>query len=167
MRAHAAWWGALVLGLLLQTALFPLLLADPWRPDLTRALVLWVALTGTPRGGAALAFAAGLALDAASGGPPGFGPALRLALYALARPFRGVFFDDRPLLLLPFAALGAVAEAVGVGLLSWFAFRSFLGLGALGSVAWAQALLDALCVPVLFVLLELATGRRQRWEAAA
>ncbi|MBE0616563.1 MAG: hypothetical protein IH608_01375 [Proteobacteria bacterium] len=167
MRAQLAWWGALLFGLLLQTTLFPLVLVDPWRPDLTRALVLWVALTGMPRGGALLAFAAGLTLDAASGAPPGFGPVLRLALYAVARPFRGVFFDDRPLLLLPFAVLGAVAEAVMAGLLSGFVFQSSLGMGPLASVAWAQALLDALCVPALFVVLELATGRRQRREAAA
>lgn len=167
MRAHLAWWGALLAGLVLQTALFPLVLSDPWRPDLTRALVLWVALTGMPRGGAILAFGAGLALEAASGTPGGFAPLLRLFLYALARPFRGVFFDDRPALLLPFAALGPVAEAAGVAVLSRFSFRNPLGLDVLASTAWSQALVDALCVPLVFVALELASGRRHRAEAPA
>lgn len=167
MRAHLAWWGALLLGLVLQTTLFPLVLSDPWRPDVTRALVLWVALTGMPRGGAALAFGAGLALEAASGAPGGFAPLLRLFVYALARPFRGVFFDDRPALLLPFAALGPVAEAVAVGILGRFSFRNPLGLEVLASAAWAQALVDALCVPLIFVALELASGRRHRTEAPA
>ncbi|MDW7709283.1 MAG: rod shape-determining protein MreD [Deferrisomatales bacterium] len=164
MRAQAAWWGALLAGLALQTTLFPLFLTDPWRPDLTRALVLWVALTGAPRGGAVLAFSAGLLLDAASGAPLGFGPLLRLSLYAAARPFRGIFFDDRPLLLLPFATLGPALEAAVAGTMSWFAFRAPLGLNTLASGAWAQALVDALCVPLVFVALELATGRRPRLE---
>ncbi len=166
MRAHAAWWGALFVALVLQTTLFPIFFTDPWRPDLTRALVLWVALTGTPRGGAVLACAAGLALDAASGAPTGFGPLLRLTLYGAARPFRGVFFDDRPLLLLPFAVLGPALEAAVVGALSLLAFRTPLGLDVLASGAWAQALLDALCVPLLFVTMELSSGRRHRREVA-
>jgi len=167
VRQQLSWWVFLLAGVVFQTALLPLFLQDPWRPDLTRALVLWVALAGTPRGGALLAAAAGLVLDAASGTPLGFGVLLRLGLYGAARPFRGVFFDDRPLLLLPFAAAGALLEALGVGLLSWFAFRTAIAPGALASVGAAQALLDALCVPVVFLCLELVSGRRQRREATA
>ena len=94
-----------------QTTLFPHLFSPEWRPDITLALVLWVALTGTPRGGAILAFLSGLALDLVSGAPPGFSAILRLLVYVSARPFRGVFFENRPLLLVPFAALGAAADA--------------------------------------------------------
>jgi rod shape-determining protein MreD len=167
VRQQFTWWTALLAGVVLQTALFPLFLQDPWRPDLTRALVLWLALTGIPRGGVLLAAAAGLVLDAASGTPLGFGLLLRLALYAAARPFRGVFFDDRPILLVPFAAAGALLEAGGVGVLSGIAFRVAIAPGTLASVGGAQALLDALCVPAVFLCLELASGRRQRREATA
>jgi len=167
VRQQLAWWVALLTGVTLQTALLPLFLQDPWRPDLSRALVLWVALAGSPRGGAFLAVAAGLVLDAASGTPLGFGVLLRLGLYGVARPFRGVFFDDRPLLLVPFAAAGALLEALGVGALSWISFRTAIAPGTLASIGGAQALVDALCVPALFLYLELASGRRHRREAAA
>jgi rod shape-determining protein MreD len=167
VRAHLAWWSALVLGLVFQTAVLPFVVADPWRPDFTRLLVLWVALTGLPRGGAVVALSAGLALDAASGTPLGFGMLLRLAVYGAARPLRGVFFDDRPFLLLPLAALAALVEAGAVGALSAFAFRGAIPLGALAATSLPQALLDAFLVPPVFVALELATGRRQKAEVPA
>ena len=85
----------------------------------------------------------------------------------MARPFRGVFFDDRPLLLLPFAAAGALLEGLGAGTLGWIAFRNTFAPSTMISVGAAQAVLDSLCVPAIFLLLELAAGRRQRHEAAA
>lgn len=166
MRAPLVWWSALALGLLLQTAVLPVLLSDPWRPDVSRLLVLWVALTGVPRGGALLAGATGLALDAASGTPLGFGVLLRLSLYGAARPLRGVFFDDRPFLLLPFAALAALLDAAAAGALSALAFRQPIPAGALAATALSQAAVDALCLPPLFVALELATGRRPKTGVA-
>ena len=160
MREHLAWWTALVLSLLCQTTLFPRLFPPAWAPDLTRPLVLWAAVVGVPRGGALLAFAAGLGLDAASGAPPGFGAALRLSLYGLARPLRGLFFDDRPVLLFPLAALGALTDAFGAWVLSQLALPVPLLASSVSSVSWRQALVDLITVPVLFVFLEVATGRR-------
>lgn len=160
MKEHLAWWTALVLSLLCQTTLFPHFFSPAWAPDLTRPLVLWAAVTGVPRGGAVLAFAAGLGLDAASGAPPGFGAALRLLLYGLARPLRGLFFDDRPVLLLPLAALGTLTDALGAWALSHLALPVTLPPGSVSSVLWRQALGDLVSMPLVFVALELATGRR-------
>ncbi|NTU60334.1 MAG: rod shape-determining protein MreD [Deltaproteobacteria bacterium] len=160
MRAQLSWWGALAFGLLAQTTLLSHVLPDSWRPDITLILVLWVALTGTPRGGAALAFAAGLALDAMSGAPLGFNAVLRVLLYGLSRPFRGVFFDDRPILLLPFAALATAADDLGAWVMSWlflpspFPLRPFLG------IVWRQTLVEAAAVPAVFLLMEAVSGRR-------
>lgn len=164
MRSHAAWWGALGVGLLCQSALFPLFFSPPWSPDFTRILVLWAALTGLPRGGSSLAFAAGLLLDLASGAPLGFGAVQRLVLYGLARPLRGVFFDDRPLLLLPVAALAAALDAVVAGSLSGMGLVGSIPASMLAATAGRQALVDALWVPLTFVVLELATGRRPARE---
>jgi rod shape-determining protein MreD len=162
VRLFLLWVLVLALGLLGQTTLFPNLFAPPWRPDITRALVLWLALTGTPRGGPALAFASGLALDLCSGAPLGFGAALRLLVYALARPFRGVFFADHPILLVPFAALGACADALAAGLLGRWVFLGPVPGAVLIGIAWRQALLDALWVPAVFLCLELLAGRQAR-----
>lgn len=160
MKGHVAWWTALAVGLVLQTTLLPYALPDPWRPDFTRALVLWVALTGVPRGGPLLAFAAGLALDAGSGAPLGFGVALRLGLYGLARPLRGVFFDDHPALLLPLALLGAAADGALAWLASQLVLPTSIPFSALAALSWRQALGDVVAVPALFLALELASGLR-------
>jgi rod shape-determining protein MreD len=155
-----AWWATLALGLLCQTTLFPHVFSPAWAPDLTRPLVLWAAVTGVPRGSAFLAFGAGLSLDAASGSPLGFGAALRLLLYGLARPLRGVFFDDHPLLLFPLALLGTLADAAGAWALSQIALPTPLPLDSVAGVWWHQALGDLVAVPLLFLLLEVASGRR-------
>lgn len=160
MRAQLSWWGALAVGLLAQSTLLPQFLPDPWRPDVTRGLVLWVALTGVPRGGAILAFLAGLALDASTGAPIGFNALLRLGLYALSRPFRGVFFDDRPLLLLPLAIAATLADALCAWLLGRVFLLTPLPLPALASIAWRQALTESAAIPALFLGLEVLSGRR-------
>ncbi|MDF1553465.1 MAG: hypothetical protein P1P84_10410 [Deferrisomatales bacterium] len=162
MRRFLLWTLILALGLLGQTTLLPDLIPPPWRPDITRALVLWLALTGTPRGGPVLAFASGLALDLCSGAPLGFGAILRLTVYALARPFRGVFFDDHPILLVPFAALGAGADALAAGLLGRLVFLGPIPGEVLLGIAWRQALLDAFWVPAVFLCLELLSGSQDR-----
>lgn len=160
MRTQLAWWSLLGLGLLGQSTLLPLFFSDPWRPDITRSLVLWAALTGLPRGGPFLAFAAGLALDAVSGAPPGFGAALRLGLYGIARPFRGVFFDDHPALLLPVAISASFADAFGAWAVSWLAYAAPFPPSALLSVAWRQSLAEVATVPAVFLALEVLSGRR-------
>lgn len=167
MRLLLIWLLVLFLGLVGQTALLPNQIPPEWRPDITRALVLWLALTGTPRGGPVLAFAGGLALDLSSGAPLGFGATLRILVYALARPFRGVFFDDHPALLMPFAALGATADAAAAGILSRLVFPGPIPTEVLLSVAWRQALLDALWVPAVFLVMELFSRRLSRRRVTA
>jgi hypothetical protein len=122
---------------------------------------------GVPRGGVWLAFAAGHSLGIAAGAPLGFGAALRLALYGLARPFRGVFFDNQPLLILPFAALGAVTDAVVAGFLSRLVSSSPLTSSVLVSTACRQAVVEALWVPLVFVCLEILSGRQAPREVPA
>ena len=114
MRPFLAWAAALLGVLVVQSSVLPLFVPDPWRPDLTRALVLWLALTGVPRRGPFLALGGGAAVDWISGAPIGFTAFTRLVLYGLCRPFRGVFFDHHPLLLVPFAAAGALADGTTV-----------------------------------------------------
>jgi rod shape-determining protein MreD len=160
VRTFLVWWLVLGGGLLAQSTLLPMFLSDPWRPDITRSLVLWAALTGVPRGGAALAFVAGLFLDVVSGAPPGFGAALRLGLYGVARPFRGVFFDDHPALLLPVALIACVADALGAWIVSWLTLSSPFSASAVFSVAWRQSLAEAIAVPLVFLTLEVLSGRR-------
>lgn len=167
MRVLAAWWGTLALGLLAQTALFPLFFSEPWTPCVPRALVLWVALTGVPRGGVILPFAAGVLWDLSSGAPLGFGAALLLTLYAAARPFRGVFFDDRPVLLLPFAVAAPWVEAVVAVVLSRLVFPAPLELDLTASLALRQSVVDAVWVPLVFVTLEILSGRRGPREVTA
>lgn len=160
MKAQLSWWGALVVGLVAQSSLFPLFLPIAWRPDITKALVLWLALAGNPGKGPLLAFASGFILDAASGAFLGVGPASRLILYLLVVPFRGVFFDARPLLLVPFATTCAVAEALISASLLWLASSSFPSWSFLVSTAFGQAVVDAIWIPVVFLFLELASDRR-------
>jgi hypothetical protein len=165
VRALLAWLLLLGLGLLAQTTLLSTLLSDPWRPDITRSLVLWAALTGVPYGGPLLAASSGVALDALSGCSIAFGAGVRLALYGLARPFRGVFFDDHPVLLLPLGAAGAFGDALGAWLMSSLAFAQPFSVSVAASTAWRQALTEALFLPLVFLAMEIMAGRRPR-EAA-
>ncbi len=164
MRPALVWLLFLAAGLVGQTAVLGLWVPDPWRPDITRVLVLWVALTGLPRGGAAWAVVAGLAADAASGGPLGLSSAMRVALYGAARPFRGMFFDDQPLFLLPLALLGPLADVAVVQVLSRFAYLNPVPAGVAMAVAARQAAVDLMLAPAAFVALEMASGRRGRFR---
>ncbi len=160
MRPLIAWAAALFGVIILQSSVLPLFVPDPWRPDLTRALVLWLALTGVPRRGPFLALGGGAAVDWISGAPIGFTAFTRLVLYGLCRPFRGVFFDHHPLLLVPFAAAGALADAGLSAAVSVWVLERPLVSGAAWAVGWRQGVVDALWVPAVFIALELATGRR-------
>ncbi|GAB4256806.1 hypothetical protein [Deferrisoma sp.] len=166
MRAIGAWLGILLFATGVQTTLLPLVLPDPWRPDLTRLLVLWLALTGVPRGGVFWAAGSGLLVDLLSGGHLGFVGALHVWLYVLARPLRGVFFDHQPLWLLPLAAAAPFLEAVGASVLFHFTAPSASAPPEIWAVALRQMPADVLLVVFVFLGLELATGRRSRMEVA-
>lgn len=164
MRARLVWWSALLAALLAQTAFLPLFLADSWRPDLTRSLVVWIALTNVPGGGVYAAFAAGLGLDAAAGGPLGIGIAQRLLLYGLARPARGILDHTwTPLLLGPAAVL---SDTLLLWILRSFAFAHPASFLEIAGVAFRQSLAEAVALPAVFLLLELATGFRTERKAA-
>ncbi len=164
MRPAVVWLLSLAAALVVQTALLGVWVPDPWRPDLTRVLVLWVALTGVPRGGVVWPALAGLAVDAASGAPLGLTSAMRLLLYGAARPFRGMFFDDQPLFLLPLALLGPLADVAVVQTLARFAYLNPVPAGVAVAVAARQAAVDLVLAPAAFVALEMATGRRGRFR---
>jgi len=166
LRGFLAWTGFLVCALGLQTTLLPLLVPEPWRPDLTRILTLWLALTGVPRGGAVLAAGSGLAVDLLSGGPLGFVALLRLLLYGVARPLRGVFFDHQPLWLLPLAAASPFVEAAGASVLFHFSAPDASTAPDVWGVALRQAPGDVILVVFVFLVLEMATARRTRLEVA-
>ncbi|MBI5439623.1 MAG: hypothetical protein HY900_00255 [Deltaproteobacteria bacterium] len=166
MRAHFSWFLLLGLGLLGQTTLLSAVLSDSWRPDVTRSLVLWAALTGLPSGGPLLAVLSGIALDAASGCSLAFGAGLRLALYGFGRPFRGVFFDDYPVLLLPLGAAAAFADAAAAWLMSALSLSRPFPLPVIGAAVWRQALAEALCLPVVFLAMEIMAGRRPARDLA-
>jgi cell shape-determining protein MreD len=127
--------------------------------------VLWLALMGTPRGGVWLSFAAGLAVDAASGAPLGIFAACRLILYALGRPFRGKL-EQSPIIFL----LGPLAVWLEVGViytLKNLAFANPVEFSTLASMALRQSMTEVVALPVIFIVMELATGHRSGREVAA
>jgi cell shape-determining protein MreD len=142
--------------LLVQTALIPPFIPEAWRPDFTRALVLWLALTGVPGGGIYLSFLAGLAVDIVSGGPPGFTAVCRMAVYALARPWRGVFELSGIIFIIgPFAVL---ADILAVLLLKNVIFLNAMNSLFLASIGAKQLLVEIFAVPLAFAALEKMTG---------
>lgn len=158
MRAQLAWWATLAVGLILQLTLLPQILTDTWSPDFTRALVLWLAFMGTPRGGVWLSFAAGLAVDAASGAPLGLFAISRLVLYVLGRPMRGKL-EQSPIIFL----LGPIAVWIELGVLYTlrnFAFANPVDFATMASVALRQSFVEVAALPLVFIALELATGLR-------
>ena len=165
MRAQLSWWAALAVGLLLQTTLLPHILTDAWSPDVTRALVLWLALMGIPRGGVWLAFAAGLAVDAASGAPLGVFAFSHLVLYMLGRPLRGKL-EHSPLIFLlgPFAVW---AEVLTIYPLRSLAFVNPVEFSTLAGVAMRQSLVEVVALPLVFIVMEVATGHRSGAEVTA
>lgn len=165
MRAQLAWWATLAVGLVLQTTLLPHLLTAAWSPDLTRGLVLWLALMGTPRGGVLLAFAAGLAVDAASGAPLGVFAFSHLVLYALGCPFRGKL-EQSPIIFL-LGPLAVWSEVVVIYILKNMAFANPVDFSTLASVALRQSVVEVVALPVVFIVMELATGHRSGREMTA
>ncbi len=161
MRSHFAWWGTLAAGLLLQTIVLTPIVGDAWRPDFTRALVLWVALTGRPKGGALLAFAAGMIVDALSGSPLGFTAFLRLCIYGIARPARGVLEHSPVVFFL--GPVAVLAETVLVWLMSALAFSNKVDLAVILGVGLRQGLIEVFAVPLVFVTLEFLSGYRTEW----
>ncbi len=165
MRAHFAFGGTLIAGLIIQTTLLPQLLTDAWRPDVTRGLVLWLALTGTPKFGAAYSFVAGAAVDIVSGAPFGFTSASRLAIYGAARPARGSL-EHSPLIFL-MGPLSVLVETVVVWSLKSMAFTNPIDTINIFSISIRQALVEIVAVPLIFLLMEFLTGYRSGKEVPA
>lgn len=161
MRAQIAWWGALIAGLSLQNAFLPQLMPPKWVPDFTRALVLWLALTDHPRGGVWYAFAAGIMVDVLSGAPLGFTAMTRLAIYGAARPGRNVL--ERSPLVFILGPLSVVVEGILVLTFGSSAFANTPDTWAVAGIIMRQGLLEILCVPLVFVIMELASGYRTEW----
>jgi hypothetical protein len=149
---------ALAIGLVVQTTLAMHFVPDGWRPDVTRALVLWLAFTGRPTGGMFYAFAAGLGAEAMSGAPLGLAVICRLALYGVTSPARGaVDYTHIVFLLGPFAV---VLETLIVWALRAMSFANPVPATVVLGVMLRQSLVEAIAVPVIFVLLEIASGHR-------
>ncbi|TLN18709.1 hypothetical protein FDZ71_05675, partial [bacterium] len=149
MRARVAWLAALILALLAQTALIPPFVTEPWRPDFTRSIVLWLALTGVPTGGVYLSFASGLLVDVASGGPLGFTAVARLVVYALSRPWRGVF--DLTGILFIAGPLAVLADTILVFLFKNAVFVKPPSAGVILSIGLRQAAGEIFAVPFAFL----------------
>lgn len=163
MRAQFSWWGALLAALVLQTSFLPHLIPDLWRPDFTRALVLWLALTGLPPQGIWYSFASGLLVDILSGTPFGFTALLRLAIYGAARPGRNAL--ERSPLVFALGPFVVAVETLIVLLLKGMVFSNNPGVVDIVLIGLRQAALEVVCVPFVFVLMELATGYRTEWGA--
>ncbi len=164
MRGHIVWWSALALSILLQTTVFPAVVGEGFTPDFTRGLVIWLAITGTPKGGLYYSFLSGLVVDTFSGAPPGLTSILRVILYSFARPARGVF--QIPALMIFVGPFAVILDTILVMVLKPVIFANEVSTTALFSIAWRQALVEMAVVPVLFVILELAIGKRTE-EAAS
>lgn len=162
MRSQLTWWGLLLAGLTLQTSFLPHLVSDPWKPDFTRALVLWLALTGRPRGGAIYAFGAGLLVDMLGGARFGLTAFMRLMIYGAARPGRNVV-ESSPLVFL-LGPLSVVLETVILLLFSSTVFTNTPDLLTVLLIGLRQALLEVFIVPLVFVAMELGSGYRTEWS---
>lgn len=161
MRSQIAWWGALLAGLAVQSIFLAPFVPDGWRPDVTRALVLWIALTGRPSGGVWYAFAAGTAVDVVSGAPLGFTAFLRVSIYAFARPARGVL-EHSPIVFI-LGPVSVALETLLVLAISSLSFTNPITPANILLLGVKQALLEVAVVPVVFVLMELASGYRTEW----
>lgn len=163
MRAQFSWWATLIVGLILQTTFLPHLLPDLWRPDFTRALVLWLALTGLPPQGVWYSFASGLLIDLLSGTPFGFTALLRLAIYGVARPGRNAL--ERSPLVFALGPFAVVVETLLVLLLKGMVFANSVEILPILGIGLRQAALEVFSVPLVFVILELTSGYRTEWGA--
>ncbi len=158
MRGHIVWSLALGLAILLQTTVFPAVVGEGFTPDFTRGLVIWLAITGTPKGGLYYSFLSGLVVDTFSGAPPGLTAILRVVLFSLARPGRGVF--QIPALMIFAGPSAVILDTLLIMVLKPVIFANDVSTTALFSIAWRQALVEMAMVPLIFVILELAIGKR-------
>jgi rod shape-determining protein MreD len=158
MRSHLAWWGTLLVGLIIQTTLLPHFIGDAWRPDITRALALWAALTGLPRGGAICSFVSGLAIDATSGAALGFHALCRLVVYGTVRPMRGVLAHT--MIVIVFGPLAVVIDTILTLLLRTLLFPNTVPTAVILGIGARQLVVETLTVPLVFLLMEAFTGYR-------
>lgn len=161
MRPQITWWTALLCGLVLQSTFLAHFLPDGLRPDFTRTLVLWLAVTGRPAGGVWYAFTSGLLLDYFTGSPLGFGAFLRLGTYGFARPARGVV-EHSPLVFV-IGPASVAFETLLVWLMKSAAYSHEPDLWPLLWVGLTQAFVEALMVPLIFVVMEMLLGYRTEW----
>jgi cell shape-determining protein MreD len=158
LRAHLVWLGALVFGLIIQTTILATVFGDSWRPDFTRSLVIWLALTGLPHGGLWYASLAGLLLDLFSGAPLGLGVILRITTYSAFRPARSILAHSPIILLL--GPVAVLIEAISLWFLKSLAFSNPVSGGQIFGTALTQGLAEIMVVPLVFLLMEAATGYR-------
>lgn len=145
---------ALLSAFILQVAVFPAVLADPFRPNLLLIAVVWISLTASSLWGASLVYLLGLAQDSVSGlylGLNGFNYLITfLILHSVANR---LYAESRYLMTL---AVFTASVACGLSQLLLLALFSSAGgiVGTLLTSLIPQGLVNALAAACVFSALD-------------
>lgn len=141
---------AVLLAYVLQIAVLPAFLADPFKPNLVLVMVVWLGLNGSMYSGALLSYLLGIFLDAASGicfGMNGF--SCLMVFIVLQNISHRLYTDSRYLMTL---AVFVASIATGLGhllLMGLFSITDGVYVSLLASLL-PQGVVNALVASVAF-----------------
>jgi rod shape-determining protein MreD len=138
---------------LLQAAILSNLAFLPALPDLVLLVIVYVSFMNSTATGMTTGFISGILLDFLSASPVGLNAFTKTLVGYITGKFSGSFNLDRVLTpaLMGFSA--TVLKALITWVLSFFFGPDLIVYRLTGSVFWLEAILNAVCAPLVFALL--------------
>jgi rod shape-determining protein MreD len=144
---------AVIAGLLQSTVLGRIAILNVV-PDLALCIVIFSAYVHGTMTGQVSGFFSGLLLDFISASPLGLNCLVRTLIGALTGLFKGAFFLDIFIMPVILCALGTVAKAIILLIISLFMGSAVHIYSITSSVFWIEMGLNAISAPLLFLILK-------------
>jgi rod shape-determining protein MreD len=145
---------AFVVAFICQVAIFPALLADPFKPNLLLVTVVWVGLTVSSLWGAALVYFIGLLQDTVSGLYLGLNGITYLATFLVLHSIaHRLYADSRYLMTLSVFVATMACGITQLILLALFSSAGGIAVTLLYSLV-PQSLINALAASLFFAFLD-------------
>ena len=142
-----------VLAWILQSTLIPKIAFFKVIPDIALCILVFSAYVNGTMTGQVSGFLSGVFLDFISAAPLGLNCLVRTVIGALAGIFKGAFFLDIFFMPVILCSLATVMKALIVLVIHLFMGSAVQAYSFTSSKLWIELGLNALCAPLLFLLL--------------